>query len=132
MCRHIYAHEYTELPFCMQPHTVSNFAFSTMTTSRISSLKDQELLTLDAKKYIKDAPTKSTELWRGSDSDDVAENYEPFLVAIANTGHRLDINLFLSVMKKLWECDTKELTKFCHVSSHIIIVPFLKSTQSAI
>jgi len=86
-----------------------------MANTRIPCLKDKHALKSFAQRHIKEAPSKSTRLWRGIDPEDVASNYEPFLKSVAAAGRRLDTKTFQGVMKDLWECPAPSVEEFCKV-----------------
>ena len=70
-----------------------------MSANRLVSLKDSDKLQALVKAHIKEDPAKSTLLWTGEEFDGVADSYQNFLAAVAQTGHRLDTVVFLQVLE---------------------------------
>ncbi len=81
---------------------------------RVKALRDQTQLEKIVKGTIKQEldPCAHPLLWQGKDLELVIGHYQDFLVAIAQTGCKLDQAVLVKVLRKLFEGDSKTFNSF--------------------
>ena len=81
---------------------------------RVKALRDQTQLEKIVKGTIKQEldPCAHTFLWQSKDLELVIGHYQDFLVAIAQTGCKLDQAVLVKVLRKLFEGDSKTFNSF--------------------
>ena len=92
-------------------------------------LKDSDHLERLVKEHIKHDldPTKHSGLWKSTDLDKVVGHYQDFLAAMAMLGSFFDHQVFVKVLKKLFEGDPTVLKNFAKVMSQCLTNCKLKS-----